>query len=113
MDRPAPSAAEHPTAVRAVGRAALDLLLPAAAGERPEPAPASAAGRVVPGVPVLRQPQDGLRAEGEPQTHPAPDADSGHPSAVSQAASEPPGSGPRSLPVLAAGRDHRTAQPGL
>src|SRR5581483_1079256 len=113
MDRPAPFALDHPAAVRPAGSVALDLLLSAATGERPEPAPAAAAGREVPGVSLLRQPQDGVRVEGEPQTHPAADAHPGHRSLVSQTALEPPGARPRSLPLLAAGRDHRAAQPRL
>src|SRR5690242_19716566 len=108
MDRPASSATDRPAAVRAGRVAALDLLLPTTAGKRGESAPAPAPGRAVLGVSLLRQPQDGRPAEGEPQAHPAPDADSGHRSALSQAAAEPPGAGPRSLSVPTAGRHDRT-----
>src|ERR1035441_1445000 len=70
MDRTATSAPDCPTAVRTARSAALYLLLPAAAGERREPAAAPAAGRTVPGMPVLRQPPHGHHAGGQPQTHP-------------------------------------------
>ena len=113
MDRSATSAPEHPTAVRTAGPAALDLLLPAAAGERGEPAPAAAARRAVPGVPVLRQPAHGGHVGGQSQAHPAADAHSGHRGPVSETQFEPPGAGPRDLPVLTARSLHRAAQPGL
>ena len=113
MDRSTTSAAERPTAVRTAGSAALDLLLPAAAGERGEPAPDAPARRVVPEVPVLRQPQDGRRAGGEPQTHPAADAHSGHRSSLPQTELEPSGAGSPDLSVPAARRRDRAAQPRL
>ncbi len=113
MDRSRSPAPEHPTAVRTAGRAALDLLLPAAAGERGEPAAAPPARRAVPEAPVFRQPQDGRRAGGEPQAHPAADAHSGHRSALSQTELEPSGAGSPDLPVPAARRRDRTAQSRL
>src|SRR2546426_12444831 len=61
MHRPAISRSECPTAMRTARVAALDLLLPAAAGERGEPAPAAAAGRTLPGVSVLRESPYGAR----------------------------------------------------
>src|SRR6266853_3573122 len=54
MDRSTTSAAHCATAVRTAGSAALDLLLPAAAGDRGEPAPDAPARRAVPEMPVLR-----------------------------------------------------------
>src|SRR5271157_4108725 len=113
MDRSATSAPERPTAVRTARSGALQLLLPAAAGERREPAAAPAVGRTVPGVPVLRQPAHGHHAGGQPQTHPAADARRRHRSPLPQTELEPPGAGPRDLPVPAARRLDRTAQPGL
>src|SRR5216683_3268920 len=113
MDRSATSAPQHSAAVRTAGSAALDLLLPAAAGERREPAPAPPARPVVLEAPVLRQPQDGRRAGGEPQTHPAPDAHSGHRSPLPQTQLEPPGAGSPDLPVPAARCGNPPAQPRL
>src|SRR6266446_1599085 len=113
MDRCTASVPEHSTAVRTAGSAALDLLLPAAAGERREPASAPRTRRAVLEMPVLRKPQDGRRAGGEPQTRPAVDAHSGHRSAVSQTQLESPGAGSPDLPVPAARRRDREAQPRL
>ena len=113
MDRPATSPPDRAAAVRTARRAALDLLLPAAAGERGEPAPAPAAGRTVPGLPVLRQPPHGRHAEDQPQAHPAAHADSRHRSPLPQTELEPTGAGARDLPVPAVRRLDRTAQPGL
>src|SRR5687767_2270114 len=113
MDRSSTSVPDHPTAVRTAGSAALELLLPAAAGERREPAPAPQARPVVLEAPVLRQPQDGRRAGSEPQTHPAADAHSGYRSPVSQTELEPPGAGSSDLPVPAARRGNPPAQPRL
>src|SRR5262245_28757615 len=113
MDRSMSSVAEYPAAVRTARVVALDLLLSAPAGERPEPAPAAGAGRVVPKDSVLWQPQDGRGAGRESQTHPAADAHSGHRSVISQTELESPGAGPRSLPVPAARCGDRKAQPGL
>src|SRR5713101_2511849 len=113
MDRSATSTPQHSAAVRIAGSAALNLLLPAAAGERRESASAPQARPVVPEVPVLRQPQDGYRAGSEPQAHPAADAHSGPRSAVSQTELKPPGAGSRSLPVPAARRRDPKTQPRL
>src|SRR5579872_3055063 len=113
MDRSPISAPECSAAVRTARRASLDLLSPAAAGERGEPAAASAAGRVVPGLPILRQPSHGRHAGGQPQTHPATDAYFGHRSSLSKTELEPPGPRPRDLPVPAARRLDRTAEPSL
>src|SRR5262249_27741822 len=113
MDRRTPSTVEHSAAVRTAGLAALDVLLPAAAGERTEPASAAPAGRAVPGDPVLRQPQNGRSARLQPQTHAAADAHSRDRSSLSQTALEPPRARPRGVPVLAARSDDRAAQPSL
>src|ERR1043166_2739476 len=99
MDRSAPCTPERPTAVRTARSAALDLLLPAAAGKRGEPAPAAPARPVRPGLPVLWQPPHGLHAEGQPQAHPAADAYSGYRSSLSETKLEPSGSGSRDLSV--------------
>src|ERR1700674_3592154 len=104
MDRSPTSAPYCPTAVRIARRAALHLLLPAAAGERGQPAPAAATRRVVSGLSVLRQSPHGRHAGSEPQTQPAADAHSGHRSPPSQTELEPPGAGPRDLSVPAAWR---------
>src|SRR6202163_5010946 len=113
MDRFPTSAPQHPTAMRTAGSAALNLLPPAVAGERGESASAPPARPVVPEAPVLRQPQDGRGVGSEPQTHPAPDAHSGHRSPLSQTELEPPGAGSPDLPVPAARHRHRTPQPRL
>src|SRR6185437_5406321 len=113
MDRSTTSAPECSAAVRTARRAALDLLPPAAAGERGELAAAPETRRVVPGLPVFRQPPHGGHAKSQPQAHPAADAYSGYRSALSETELEPSGSRPRDLPVPAARRLHRTAQPGL
>src|ERR1700674_493715 len=113
MDRSPSSAPQHPTAMRTAGSAALDLLLSAAAGEHGEPASAPPAGPTLHEAPVLRQPQNGRRTGSEPQAHPAADAHSGHRSPLSQAQLEPPGAGSPDLPVPAARRHERAAQPRL
>src|ERR1022692_2528513 len=113
MDRPATCALDHPTAVRTAESAALDLLLPAAAGERREPAPDAAARRAVSGMSLLRQPPHGGDAGGEPQTRPAAHGDYGNRSSLSETELEPPGAGSRDLPIPAARPVDRAAQPGL
>src|SRR5712692_10335547 len=113
MDRSHASAPQHSTAVRTAGSAALDLLLPAAAGERGELAFTPQARPTVSEVPVLRQPKNGVRTGGEPQTHSTADAHSGDRSPLSQTELEPPGTGSRSLPVPAARRRDRKTQPRL
>src|SRR5580692_8279714 len=113
MDRYATSALECPTAMRTARSAALDLLLPAAAGECGELAPAPATRRAVPPDPVLRKPKDGRRTGSEPQTHPAADAHFGHRSHLSQAPSQSPDAGAPDLPVPAARCGNPPAQPRL
>src|SRR5271169_2967959 len=113
MDRSATFAPNYSTAVRTAGSAALDLLLPAAAGERGNPVSAPRARPVVPEAAVLRQPQDGRRTGSEPQARPAADAHSGYRSPVSQTKLEPPGAGSPDLPVPAARRRNPPAQPRL
>ena len=113
MDRSHSPTPQHSTAVRTAGSAALNLLLPAAAGECREPAPAPQARPVVLEAPVLRQPQNGRRTGSEPQAHPATNAHTGHRSPLSQTELEPPGTGSPDLPVPAARRGNPPAQPRL
>src|ERR1700675_2945900 len=113
MDRFPTSAPQHPTAMRTAGSAALNLLPPAVAGERGASASAPPARPVVPEAPVLRQPQDGRGVGSEPQTHPAPDAHSGHRSPLPQTELEPPGAGSPDLPLPAARCGNPPAQPRL
>src|SRR6202162_1015105 len=113
MDRCPTSTVDHPTAVRTAGSATLDLLLRVATGECRELASAPAAGRTVSGVSVLWQPSHGGHAGGQPQAHPATDAYFRNRSSLSETQSEPPGARPRDLPVPAARRLDRAAQPSL
>src|SRR5260370_9006026 len=113
MDRSHSSTPQHSTAVRTAGSAALDLLLPAAAGERGEPASAPPTRPALSEVPVLRQPQNGIRTGGEPQTHPTADAHSGYRSPVSETELELPGAGSRGVSVPAARRRDQAAQSRL
>src|SRR4051794_13439163 len=113
MDRPTTSQPDGAAAMRSARRAALDLLLPAAAGERYESTPAASARRALYGLSLLWQPSHGRHAGGRPQTHAAADADFGHRSPLSETAPEPSGTRPPDLPVLAAWRLDRTAQPSL
>src|SRR5215472_7596340 len=113
MDRSSTFRSQRPAAVRTARAAALDLLLPAAAGERRAPASVAEARRVVPGSPVFRQSSHGCHAGSRAHAYPATDADSGDRSAVSKTESEPSGKGPRDLSVLVARRLDRTAQPSL
>src|SRR5437879_12935893 len=100
MDRSPTSTPECSTAVRTARRTSFDLLSPAAAGKRGEPASASAARRAVHELPVLRQPSHGRHAGGQPQTHPAADAHSGYRSSLSETQLESSGTGSPDLPVL-------------
>src|SRR5690348_9512422 len=102
MDRSAPSRSECATAVRTARTATFDVLSPAAAGECGEPAADAAAGRTLPGVPVLRQSPHGGHVGIEPQTHAAPDADSGDRSSLSESELEP-ASGHEVYPYLLRG----------
>src|SRR5690242_10917433 len=104
MDRSTTSAPECSAAVRTARRASFDLLSPAAAEECGEPESAAAARRAVHGLPILRQPPHGRHARGEPQTHPAADADSGYRSALPETELEPSGSRSRDLPIPATRR---------
>src|ERR671929_111665 len=65
------------------------------------------------GVPVFRQSSDGGYARGEPQAHPAADADIGNRGALSETELEPAGAWTRGLPPPAAERIDRPAQPSL
>src|SRR5215510_444376 len=113
MDRSTTSRSERAAAMRTAGVAALDLLLPAAAGECGEPSSAAQARRAVPGVPVLRQPSNGRHAGGQSQTDPAAHGDCGNRSSLSETELEPPSAGPRGLSVPVARCLDRAAQPGL
>src|SRR5579872_7553926 len=113
MDRSRSSAPQHPTAVRASGGATLDLVLSATTGERRESASAPPTRPAIPEAPVLRQPQNGGRAQGEPQARPATDAHLGYRSPLSQTELEPSGTGSRTIPVPAARRRDRETQPRL
>src|SRR5580658_1296517 len=113
MDRSHTPAPQHPTAVRVVGSAALDLLLPAVAGERGEPSTAPPTRPTVSEASVFRKPQDGRRVGGEPQAHPTADAYLGHRSPLSQTELEPSCAGSPDLPVPATRRGDPPAQPRL
>src|ERR1700685_1180384 len=113
MNRPRIFALDNRTAVRTAGSAALDLHLPAAAGERGEPTADAAARRAVSGMSLFRQPPDGGHAGGEPQTRTATDGHSGNRSSLSETELEPAGAGSRDLPVPAARPVDRAAQSRL
>src|SRR5579859_1201838 len=113
MDRSCSPAPQRPAAVRTAGSAALDLLLPAAAGERGEPATAPPARPTVSEASVFRKPQNGSRVGGESQAYPTADAHPGHRSPLSETKLEPSGAGPPDLPVPAARRRDRKTQPRL
>src|SRR5580704_18695658 len=113
MDRSRSRAPQHPAAVRTAGSAAFDLLLPAATGERGEPAAAPPARPTVSEASVFRKPKNGRRAGGEPQAHPTADAHPGHRSPLSETEPEPSSAGSSDLPIPAARRDDRAAQPRL
>src|SRR3984885_8505895 len=113
MDRSHTPASQHPTAVRTAGNGALDLLLPAAAGERGEPATAPPTRPTVSEVSVFRKQKNGRGAGGEPQAHPTADAYPGHRSPLSQTELEPSGAGSRGVSIPAARRRDRAAQPRL
>src|SRR5260370_2430775 len=113
MDRSHSSTPQHSTAVRTAGSAAYHLLLPGAAGDHREPASAPPSRTALSEVPVLRQPQNGIRTGGEPQTHPTADAHSGYRSPVSETELELPGAGSRGVSVPAARRRDQAAQSRL
>src|SRR5258706_845336 len=113
MDRSYSSAPQHPTAVRTAGSASLDLLLPAASGERGKLATVARARRVVPEAALLRQPQDGRHVRRGPPSRPAADADFGNRSSLPQTEPESTGSRPPDLPIPVARRCDRAAQPSL
>src|SRR6266446_8597392 len=113
MDRSHSFAPHRPTAVRAAGCAALELLLSAAAGERGELASAARARRVVPEAAVFRQPQNGRRVRCGPPSRSAADADFGDRSSLPQTALESSGTGSPSVSVLASRWRQRKAQTRL
>src|SRR5215471_5371889 len=106
MDRSPASAPDGPAAMRIARCAALDLLLPAAAREHREPAPAAKTGRVVLGLPILRQPSDGRQVGSRTHAHAAVDAHFGDRGPLSETEPEPSGARARNLPVSAARRLH-------
>src|ERR1700685_746217 len=113
MDRSHSPAPQHPTAVRTAGSAAFELLLPAAAGEPREPAAAPPPRPAVSEASVFPKPQNGRRVGGEPQAHPTADAHPGHRSSLSETELEPSSARSRSVPIPAARRRDRAAQPRL
>src|ERR1700683_3869863 len=113
MDRSRTFALDHRTAVRTAGSAALNLLLPAATGERREPAADAGTRRAVSGIPFLRQSPDGGHAGGEPQTRAATIGYSGNRSSLSETELESAGGRSRDLPVPAARPADRAAQSRL
>src|SRR5580658_3575531 len=113
MDRSRSPAPQHSTAVRTAGSAALDVLLPAAARERREPATAPPPGPTVSEASIFRKPQTGRRAGDEPQAHSTADAHPGHRSPLSQTEFEPSCARPPDLPVPAARHGNPPAQPRL
>src|SRR5260370_39595119 len=94
--------------MRTAGSAALDLLLPATAGKRGEPASASPARPAVFEVPVFRKPQDGRRVGCEPQAHSTSDEHSGYRSPLSQTELELAGAEVRGVYVTTARRREPT-----
>ena len=112
MDRSRPSSPQHSTAVPTAGSAALDLLLPAAAGKRGEPLRLMRKlDQLYMKLPFFGKSQDGRW--GGPSSCPAAHADIGNRSALPQTVSESPGSGPPDLSVPAARHRDQTAQPCL
>src|ERR1700749_789551 len=110
MDRFQIPAADHTAAVRTAGLAALNLLSFPTTRERGEPALAARTRRAVSEVSIPGQPETGGNAEGEPQTHAAADAHSGHRGAVSKAELEPGCARAPGVSVLAARSDDRKAK---
>src|SRR5450631_301668 len=113
MDRPGPRSPDRHAAVRTDRFAAFDLLLPAVAGERGEPASAPAARRTVHGVALLWQPPDGRHAGGESRAGTAADGHSRYRGVVSQAETEPPGARSPDLPLPVARCADHSPQSGL
>src|SRR5580704_7518592 len=113
MDRRHSSATHRATAVRTAGSAALDLLLPAAARGRGQPAADAPARRAVLEVSLLREPEDGRRVGDQSQTRATADAHSGHRSSLRQTQFKPPGAGSRSVSIPASRRGDRKTQPRL
>src|ERR1051325_4935400 len=112
MDR-SKTSSDGAAAMSVARRAALQLLLPAAAGECGELASAAEARRAVPGLPLFRQSSHGGHVGGRPHTYAAADEHHGNRSALSETELESPGTGPRNLPIPAARFNNRAAQPRL
>src|SRR5580658_1029064 len=113
MDRSHLPTPQHPTAVRTAGPTALNLLLPASAGERGKLAAVAHPRRVVSEGTLLWQPEDGRPVRRGPPSRPAADAHPGHRSPLSETELEPAGAGSPGIPIPAARRGDREAQPRL
>src|SRR5437764_2720568 len=119
MDRTGTSATEHRATVWSAGPGPVQLLLPAAAGERRESAADAAHRRTLFGVPVLRQPPFrggafcGMGAALQSQAPAAAHAVDGDRSHVPQAQFKPSGAGSRDLSLSAARGGHQPAQSGM
>src|ERR1019366_2514861 len=110
MDRSCPSKPDRSTAMRFTGSAAFELLLSAKTGDHTKSMSAPPARSVVSETPVLRQPQDGRRTEGESQAHPTSDAHPGHRSPLSKTESKPSSTGSSGLSVPVARCGNSPAQ---
>src|SRR3984885_147029 len=113
MDRSHSPAPQPPTAVRTARSAALNLLLPASAGERGQLAAVAHPRRVVSEGTLLRQPEDGRPVRRGSPSRPAADAHPGYRSPLSQTELEPSSARPPSVPLPAARRGNPPAQPRL
>src|ERR1700679_1797589 len=111
MDRSVSSKPDHSTAMRFTGSAAFQLLLSAKTRDHTKSASAPPARSVVSKTPILRQPQDGRRTEGESKTHSATHAYPGNRSALSKTESKPPGTRSPNLSVPVARRGDPPTQP--
>ena len=103
---------DHPP-VRAVGAGAEHVLLSGNRRIGREPGADAADRRAVFADAVLRQPEAGRRAGGEPQARAAADAADGHRGDLPQAANDASGGGAQDLPVFAAECGGDAARPGV
>src|SRR5262245_3294868 len=104
MDRAATLPVERLAAVRAVGPAAIDVLLPPAGRDGREPGANAADRRAVPQMAILRQPEVGLAALGQSQARAAADAADGNRGDLSQATNDLARRWAQDLPVFTAKR---------
>jgi len=102
MDRSRTSGPEYCSSVRAVGAVAFDTVLPSAWRNRGELRTDASPRQAVSQDSVLRQPQDGLAAWLQPQTHSAADAIDGDRGDLPKEANDLAGQGPQDLSVFAA-----------